>query len=185
MNMIEAAYALADSRQMCCRADLDLLGATLDDCLPHPAVIQLGAGSGTMALMIIGHRRQPQLWTVDNDAENLGWEALALSNAGLAQDAECYAQLEGDSQNVDLVFNGGFEPDSIHLLIIDADHSYEGVKADLRVWLPMVVPGGYIFIHDYDGTTAPNQYPGVRKAADEVLHRPPFRTGGWSAVFIK
>jgi cephalosporin hydroxylase len=33
-------------------------------------------------------------------------------------------------------------------LFIDADHTFEGVKADYDAWYPKVVPGGYIMIHD-------------------------------------
>jgi predicted O-methyltransferase YrrM len=37
----------------------------------------------------------------------------------------------------------------IRLLLIDADHSYEGVQGDLEAWLPHVAPGGLIVFHDY------------------------------------
>lgn len=42
---------------------------------------------------------------------------------------------------------GNDDPD-ISLLFIDADHTFEGVKADYNAWYPKVVPGGYIIIHD-------------------------------------
>jgi predicted O-methyltransferase YrrM len=32
---------------------------------------------------------------------------------------------------------------------IDADHSYDGVKKDLNIWLPKVKSGGIICGHDY------------------------------------
>jgi predicted O-methyltransferase YrrM len=55
-----------------------------------------------------------------------------------------------------------FYPDSLDMVFIDADHSYEAVKDDVLAWLPMVRRGGYIGGHDYN-------YPGtgVRKAVDE------------------
>lgn len=37
----------------------------------------------------------------------------------------------------------------ISLLLIDADHSYEGVRADFETWSPHVQPGGVIVFHDY------------------------------------
>lgn len=37
----------------------------------------------------------------------------------------------------------------IRLLLIDADHSYEGVRADFLNWSPHVQPGGLIIFHDY------------------------------------
>lgn len=38
---------------------------------------------------------------------------------------------------------------SLGLVYIDADHSYEGVFKDLTVWFPKVVEGGIIAGHDY------------------------------------
>ncbi len=37
----------------------------------------------------------------------------------------------------------------IRLLLIDADHSYEGVRKDFESWLPHMAPGGLIIFHDY------------------------------------
>ncbi len=37
----------------------------------------------------------------------------------------------------------------IRVLFIDADHSYEGVRADFETWWPHVSPGGLIIFHDY------------------------------------
>jgi len=42
-----------------------------------------------------------------------------------------------------------YRGDPIRLLLIDADHSYEGVRDDFRLWSPLVAPGGLIVFHDY------------------------------------
>jgi len=34
------------------------------------------------------------------------------------------------------------------LLLIDGDHTYEGVKLDYKMYSPLVKEGGYIFFHD-------------------------------------
>lgn len=39
--------------------------------------------------------------------------------------------------------------DSIGLLYLDGDHSYEGVKRDLNLWYRKVVSGGIVAGHDY------------------------------------
>ena len=39
--------------------------------------------------------------------------------------------------------------ESLGLLYMDADHSYEGVMRDLEAWYPKVIKGGYISSHDY------------------------------------
>lgn len=50
------------------------------------------------------------------------------------------------------------------LLLIDADHSYAGVRDDFNRWLPHVAPGGVVVFHDY-------RFPDVsRFINDEVLY---------------
>jgi predicted O-methyltransferase YrrM len=41
-----------------------------------------------------------------------------------------------------------FQYKEFNLLFIDADHSYEAVKADFEAWAPLVKPGGEISFHD-------------------------------------
>ena len=55
-----------------------------------------------------------------------------------------------------------FENNSIDFLMIDADHSYESVKNDIRTWYNKIKPGGYIGGDDYgvfdSVTSAVNDY---------------------------
>lgn len=39
--------------------------------------------------------------------------------------------------------------ESLGMVYLDADHSYEGVMRDLKAWYPKVVKGGVIAGHDY------------------------------------
>jgi uncharacterized Rossmann fold enzyme len=54
---------------------------------------------------------------------------------------------------------------SLDFVFIDADHSYEGCKADILAWHPKLKAGGLLSGHDYNNT----DYPcfGVDKAVDE------------------
>ncbi len=179
--VIDAAYALAASRQMCCAEDLTLLVDVVRDLSDRPYVVQLGAGSGTMALAVLGARDDVTLWSYDIDQQALNWERQALKNAKVDFDPKglrTYIQINQDS--VDAGRRWG-KVKQIDLLIIDADHSYEGVKADLEVWLWHC---DLVFVHDYDGATAPSQYPGVAKACGAIwVTKPPLHKAGWSAVF--
>jgi hypothetical protein len=56
------------------------------------------------------------------------------------------------------------EDDSVSLLYLDGDHSYEGVMRDLRLWYPKVVKGGIIAGHDYL-----NKSYGVNKAVSDFM----------------
>lgn len=59
----------------------------------------------------------------------------------------------------------------VAFLLIDADHSYPGVKADFEAWFPMVAPGGTVMFHDYampDGEVRAYVDREIRSRADLV-----------------
>jgi len=58
--------------------------------------------------------------------------------------------------------------ESLDFVFIDADHSYGGVKKDIRVWLPKLKRGALLSGHDYDN---PNERNGreVKRAVDEAV----------------
>jgi hypothetical protein len=56
----------------------------------------------------------------------------------------------------------------VRFLLIDADHSYDGVRGDFERWSPKVAPGGLIVFHDY-------QMPDVARFVNAcVMDRPGF-----------
>lgn len=52
------------------------------------------------------------------------------------------------------------EDGSLDFVFIDADHSYEGVKEDIKNWVPKLKSGGCLIGHDID-------WPDVKKAVEE------------------
>lgn len=48
-------------------------------------------------------------------------------------------------------------------VFIDAEHTYEGVRDDIRAWRDKIVPGGLLCGHDYS-----KKFPGVKLAVDEL-----------------
>ena len=72
--------------------------------------------------------------------------------------------IEGDSRTMQF-------DDPIDLLMIDGDHHYATVAADIANWLPRVAPGGVVLFHDYEPTPHNlRQFPeleGVSRAVDE------------------
>lgn len=60
------------------------------------------------------------------------------------------------------------EDGSLDLVFIDADHSYEGVKADLAAWVPKVKADGWIGGHDYCNTDPAYDFSGVDRAVNEL-----------------
>ena len=51
---------------------------------------------------------------------------------------------------------------SLDLVFIDADHSYEWVKKDIAAYKPKLKKGGWLTGHDID-------FPGVNRAVNEVI----------------
>lgn len=72
---------------------------------------------------------------------------------------EKYIILQGDS--VEMLQH--IPDDTLSLLYIDADHSYEGVKRDIETGYSKVVSGGIMAFHDYGNIT---DY-GVNQAVNE------------------
>jgi hypothetical protein len=56
-----------------------------------------------------------------------------------------------------------FPVGSVYMAFIDADHSYQSVKADVTAWLPTIRPGGLLAGDDY------RTFEGVRRAVDLLL----------------
>lgn len=80
-TMRAASFDLSDSRKMCCHADLRLIESTIHMRGTEPmAVVQLGAGSGTMALMVMACLNTKMLVTIDHDQQALHWEEQVLKN---------------------------------------------------------------------------------------------------------
>jgi predicted O-methyltransferase YrrM len=54
---------------------------------------------------------------------------------------------------------------SLDFVFIDANHNYEFVYEDIKIWLPKIKSGGILAGHDYNHPV----WPGVKKAVDELL----------------
>lgn len=72
-----------------------------------------------------------------------------------------------------------FADASLAWVHLDARHDYEGVGADIRAWLPKVMPGGWLSGDDYD----PQKWPGLVRAVGELLPGArPWSDGQWRWV---
>lgn len=57
----------------------------------------------------------------------------------------------------------------LYFVFIDADHTYEGCKEDIKAWWPSVKPGGFMAGHDIDNQPEGFTTWGVRKAVEEFM----------------
>jgi hypothetical protein len=64
----------------------------------------------------------------------------------------------------------GYEDEYFDWVYLDADHTYEAVKADIAAWWPKVASGGVLSGHDYIDVATPNGAEfGVIRAVDEFV----------------
>jgi len=131
---------------------------------PDPVCVNIGSGAGTSVIAVLEARPDAHVVDVDIDAMN---GVAQIREAGYLYSGR-YTRIVNDSKLVDW-------PHECSYLFIDGDHTDPGIRGDLVTWLPHVVKGGYILLHDYwpyppDHELAGRDYwPDVRKVADEVM----------------
>lgn len=52
----------------------------------------------------------------------------------------------------------------LDMVYLDADHSYDSVSLDIKMWYPKIISGGFLCGHDYWA-----KWPGCQKAIDEFV----------------
>jgi methyltransferase family protein len=123
----------------------------------------IGVGPGVMALALKEGNPDVQLTVIDHDT--CSWCGKHLEAAGLNHNVTYFT--------LDSVLVASEHSGHIDLLIVDGDHSYDGVMRDLVVWLPKVAESGFIFLHDYDARATAfqhvEQYPGVKQATNKYF----------------
>jgi predicted O-methyltransferase YrrM len=107
--------------------------------IPEPQVVEVGRyrGGTTFLFAAAGAR----VLSIDNDPKVAAHDRLlvsALERRGLA---DRVTLVIADSQTYAV-------PDEQSLVLVDGDHTYEGVKRDIEHWLPALAPGGHLVMHD-------------------------------------
>lgn len=120
--------------------EIEFLTTLASDVLPEKAdVVMLGCGPGIMALAL--HEGNPLLNFSTVDVANFNSYIAHMLDAGF---------LPGDMLNMTThQASQRFADSSLDLLIVDADHTYSGVKQDIEDWWDKVKVGGIIFFHDF------------------------------------
>ena len=142
-------------------------------------VVMIGAGPGVMAMAMMEGNPDLNLLVIDN--KTCYYTKRHLEDAGIYGVQFVVA----DSSE----YGKDYAGPKLDLLIVDGDHTQEGVTKDISTWFRHVRPGGLIFFHDYkvinDDTTN-----GVRAAIetsvkDRVLYGDAVDYPGISIVFRK
>lgn len=124
---------------------------------PAGHVVEVGRFSGgTAVLLALGARHGGRPGVVSVDQVRLPAVEHFCKVNGVQEEVQL---LDGDSPAIAARWTRIQEQPGISMLFVDADHTYEGVVRDLDAWLPHVVAGGTIAMHD---STTPDC--GVSKA---------------------
>jgi Methyltransferase domain len=119
-----------------------------------------GTGSDTSRDQLVG---KPPGWLFEQFRTNM----LGLTNVHAMQmtSLEAAAKIPADMK-FDMIF-------------IDADHSYEAVKADIEAWKPKLAEGGLLCGHDYKWaevmTAVTELLPDAKRAVGDIWYVPPVK----------
>lgn len=153
----------------------------------NPIVVNIGAGSGTSGLAILESRPYVTLVTIDITDESSPFGCLAaerqvVTNAGFGNLFGIrWFQIHARSQEVAKSWGKTTLVDKlmgkVDMVFVDGGHSYQDCYDDVHGWLPHIVPGGVLAVHDYNkqmiahNADGPHPKPwfDVNKVVDEEL----------------
>lgn len=141
------------------------------------AEIGVQRGMFSRELLASGPRR---LYMVD------AWRQFPIEGYRDVANVPAYRQLECFAEAFNVVYAAGdravmlrdlsvnaagiFADGFFDFVFIDANHTYEGVKADLNAWYPKVKTGGVFSGHDYMNSEFNGDAEfGVKRAVDEFM----------------
>jgi predicted O-methyltransferase YrrM len=138
-------------------------------------ILEIGVhvGTSTSALLLGLADKDGHLFSVDSDP--------ICPAPGIFGNQNKWTFISSDSKNTrempEEIFQG------LDVLLIDGDHTYDGVTADIHNYLPLLNSGGVMLMHDVDVSPRypTDDFPGVQKAFAEVCAAHP----GWESYMRK
>jgi cephalosporin hydroxylase len=156
-DAVDTAYGFADwdvvIAPMQVRSEIEALLELLAEDPPR-TVLEIGtARGGTLFLLCHVASADARLISVDLPGGDFGGgypAALVPLLTSFAQHEQVVELIRGDSHSHDTLAKveqilGGRQVD---FLMIDGDHSYEGIRRDFTMYSPLVRQGGWIALHD-------------------------------------
>ena len=140
-----------------------------------------GSSASYMGVEIANSGKRIDFWCVDtwtgspellNDPDVVAGRLLAV----FLENTKPVKAFIRPLQSASVEAAGTFADESCDFVYIDADHSYECVKADIEAWLPKVKVGGTLAGDDCN-------FEGVKTAVSELL--PDYTVDGENWVWVK
>jgi predicted O-methyltransferase YrrM len=152
MNVHEGAYLFALARS-----------------LRDATIVEIGRSKGGSTLLLAA--------AMDPSSRLVSYDLYLKWTSGRKSDDELRGALAryGLEDRVELVVADSRTADgpAADLVLVDGDHSYDGVRADWEAWRGRVRPGGHIVFHDAvpDGISVPHE--GLVRAVTEIRRDAP------------
>lgn len=134
--------------------------------LRDATVAEIGRSKGGSTLLLAA--------ALGDGSHVYSYDLHVKATAGAESDAQLREVLEryglagrvtlvvGDSRTADP------PPAQCELVLVDGDHSYEGVRADFDAWHDRVRPGGHMLFHDAVGGQLSRPHEGVIRFVEEL-----------------
>ena len=125
----------------------------------NPTIVNIGVSWGASVHCLHAGAPDARLVAIDIDLETRPVQGLEhLEGVKFVEDKSCPRGLQ-------------FRND-VHLLFIDGDHSYNGVKDDINGWLGHIPLKGIIAFHDFEASVKDaRRLAGVRQAVQDWYKR--------------
>ena len=134
--------------------------------LRDATAVEIGRSKGGSTLLLAA--------AVGDGSHVYSYDLHVKATAGAASDAELRETLErfGLAGRVTLVVGDSRTaeppPQPCDLVLVDGDHSYDGVRADFEAWSPRVGVGGYVLFHDAVRDEVTPAHEGVARFVEEL-----------------
>jgi predicted O-methyltransferase YrrM len=130
-------------------------------CTGEGVIVEIGSWRGKSTTCLgLGSKagRGVRVFAVDRHTDGTfpDWKR----NVEAANIEDVVTPVKGLSQKLAAAFD---EP--IELLFVDGSHQYELVRQDFERWVPKVIEGGFVAMHDTTG------FDGVRRVAEDEMYR--------------
>jgi len=127
--------------------------------------LEIGCFAGASASLVSSNNFVKKSYSID-----LGRpinKKIPIRNVNNFKNPSCeYTYIEGNSNDIEIVNSIKRQLSHVNILLIDGDHSFNGVLNDFKNYEELVCEGGYIIFDDY----LDNQHsPEVKTAVDTLL----------------
>jgi len=139
----------------------------------YKIIAEIGVDTGGLTRRILEGTSLKQYWAIDpwkkQEGNIPGWGRLAgCSQKEWDKKAKAVVNFPFPELSVlrmtSLMASKVFRSYYFDMVFIDAVHSYKNTKQDIRIWEPLIRPGGVLCGHDYR-----KRFKGVVDAVDELI----------------